>query len=132
MRSVCPRMFVILLQSLLWTGVVESYPGGPPTTVCGTMRPEPSYHLAQPQQGAAPYSLTFSKNTYAANEQITGKLNTIISSVNYNMEVFLQKQSKISGSVIRWIQIFWTVLEGKTYLLAKLYKLDLQKNFCLP
>ena len=74
MRSVCPRMFVILLQGLLWTGVVVGSPGGPPTSVCGSMRPDPSFHVGQPQQGAAPYSLTFSKNTYAANEQITGKL----------------------------------------------------------
>ena len=71
-----------ILWSLACIGLVTSSPTGPPASACVSMAPS---HGSQAQTSTAPYTLSFSKNTYtySPNEQITGKFNKHIYAPNF-------------------------------------------------
>ena len=65
------RMFLTTILGFLWLGMVAGNRNGPPSGVCDSMTPG---HGGSAMTTPAPYSISFSKNTYTANEQITGNV----------------------------------------------------------
>ncbi|XP_072170505.1 putative defense protein 3 [Diadema setosum] len=71
--------------------VVDAYPSGPPLTSCSSMRP--TGHGTSTVTGIAPYTITTSKSSYAAGDEIE----VTISGGNF-IGFFLQARRRDSGA----------------------------------
>ena len=67
------KSWILATCCLALVTVVSGFSSGAPTTTCTSLAPNAGQHLAGPQSGGAPYTISFGQATYTPGTPLTSK-----------------------------------------------------------